>query len=176
MSRAPSLLLRRLALAATGGPTAPCGAAESRGHSRRGRGRHGAHATVVALAVALAGCDDTDAAGGGGDDLEGPWATFEERPCPPGSTVDGQSFGIPFLLTWCSGCHGGQVPIDERQDAPLDAVFDDLDQVRSQAAAIWGQAGDDRISMPPAGGPTPEERRLLGEWLACGAPLQIDVP
>jgi len=102
---------------------------------------------------------------------EGPWDSLDERPCPEGSGIDGQNFGIPFLLTHCNGCHGGAVTGDERQGAPPGVSFDNMDEVWMQLDRIWERSGDDNETMPPAGGPTPDERAMLGQWLACGAPL-----
>jgi len=102
---------------------------------------------------------------------DGPWETLEERPCPEGNTIDGQNFGIPFLLTHCNGCHGGAVTGDERQGAPPGVSFDNLGEVQMQLDRIWERSGDDNETMPPAGGPTPDERAMLGQWLACGAPF-----
>ncbi len=102
---------------------------------------------------------------------EGPWESFDERPCPQDSAVDAQNFGIPFLLTHCNGCHGGAVTGEERQGAPPEVTFDTMDQVRMQLDRIWVRSADGNDTMPPAGGPTDEERRMLGEWLACGAPF-----
>ncbi len=144
--------------------------------------------TTCLLWGALAGCaaeddattasSETSETGESGSDSgsetttvdEGPWDSLDERPCPPESTVDAQNFGIPFLLTHCNGCHGGAVTGDERQGAPPEVTFDNMDQVRMQLDRIWERSGDDNNTMPPAGGPTEEERALLGEWLACGGP------
>jgi hypothetical protein len=37
------------------------------------------------------------------------------------------------------------------------------------------RAADQNATMPPAGAPGEDERTLLGEWLACGAPTQADL-
>ena len=108
-------------------------------------------------------------------DYEGPWESLDDRPCPPDNTIDGISFGAPFMLNWCNGCHGSGIPEAERQGAPLGVDFDNLDDVREHADRIWARAGDGNDTMPPTPGPSEEERRMLGEWLACGAPFQVEV-
>ena len=55
------------------------------------------------------------------------------------------------------------------QNAPTDVNFDTLAQVRTRADRIRIRAGTG-TTMPPAGGPSADERALLVEWLACGAP------
>jgi hypothetical protein len=143
---------------------------------------------AAALATSATGCDDGVV---GGDDMagttgestgdesgdesggtvdEGPWSSFDERPCPPDSFLSYENFGGPFLLTYCTGCHHSGVPADLRQGAPLDVNFDTLEDVRGRAATIWLRAADQNATMPPVGPAGEAERALLGEWLACGAP------
>ncbi|MBK8937043.1 MAG: hypothetical protein IPM79_05220 [Polyangiaceae bacterium] len=96
--------------------------------------------------------------------------SLEERACPDDSYLSWENFGGPFMLTWCNGCHSESLPDGERQGAPLLSNFDTLDDVRAWAADIWEESGDHNASMPPVGGPSEEEREMLAEWLACGAP------
>lgn len=102
-------------------------------------------------------------------------ATLAERPCPEDSIVSYESFGGPFLLDWCTGCHAAGLPDGSRQGAPLGVDFDDLEAARKHAARIWARAADGNATMPPVGGPDEEERTRLGEWLACGAPTDVDI-
>ena len=101
--------------------------------------------------------------------------TVAERPCPPHSELSYESFGAPFFSNWCQGCHGSARGAGERQGAPPQVSFDDAAAVRAQASAIWRRAADDNATMPPVGGPPPELRVQLGEWLACGAPTRDDL-
>ncbi|MBK8262519.1 MAG: hypothetical protein IPK80_14450 [Nannocystis sp.] len=107
---------------------------------------------------------------------EGPWADFEARYCPPDSLLTLENFGGPFLLDHCMSCHHSALPADMRQDAPLGVDFDQLAAVRAQAPRIWARAADQNATMPPLGPPAADQRALLGEWLACGAPQDSDLP
>lgn len=124
------------------------------------------------------GSDATTGGSGGATDTEtdeGPWNSLDERPCPDDSFLTHENFGGPFLLNYCTGCHHTGVPADLRQGAPLEINFDTLDDVRGHADRIWFRAADQNATMPPLGAPGEDERALLGEWLACGAPTDADL-
>jgi len=126
-----------------------------------------------------ASTDDTTGDGSGdesGGSTGGPveWASLEERPCPEDSFLTFENFGAIHLLNYCTGCHASGLPADQRQGAPIEINFDDLQDVRAQAARIWARAADANTTMPPAGGAPADERALLGEWLACGALTDAD--
>lgn len=116
---------------------------------------------LAALLAAAAGCGSNTGGGGGGP--------------PPGSDacetsyLDHQTFGEPFLLDWCSGCHSAALPPNMRQMAPADVNFDSPADVRQHAARIAARTTGPTPTMPPAGGPSDEERALLAEWISCGA-------
>jgi hypothetical protein len=96
--------------------------------------------------------------------------SLAERPCPQDSFLSYQSFGAPFMWQYCTGCHSSDVPENMRQEAPLGVDFETAEQVREHMERIYARAADSNTTMPPGGGPDPEARTLLGEWLACGAP------
>jgi cytochrome c5 len=96
--------------------------------------------------------------------------TLTERVCPEGSFLSYQNFGAPFFSQYCTGCHSSQVPLAMRHDAPEGVDFETLDKIREHMDFIYMDAADGYTKMPPAGGPHPEDRMRLGEWLACGAP------
>ena len=106
---------------------------------------------------------------------DGAWPSLDARPCPGDSALSSENFGAPFLLTHCTGCHHSSLGADERAGAPLGVDFDSLSDVRTRADRIWARAADHNADMPPAGGPAPDERRQLGEWLACGAPTAAEL-
>jgi uncharacterized membrane protein len=123
-----------------------------------------AWAAVVTLACTLAACDQTV--------LFGPPTGAT---CPPSSTLTYDNFGQSFMTSYCTRCHASTLTGSERMGAPLLHDFDTLpgilvfiDHIDETAAA-----GPDatNTSMPIGDpGPTIDERTLLGEWLACGAP------
>ena len=95
--------------------------------------------------------------------------------CPRGSTLTYESFGKPFMEGYCTRCHSSELTGAARRGAPSFHDFDTVIGIRPIADHIelTTAGGPDAMnrSMPPDGArPTDEERRLLGEWLACGAP------
>ena len=138
----------------------------------RGRVTGFAERRAAAWFLCLVGIAPLCGCGGGGGATEEPrWGSLVERPCPEESTLTYDNFGGPFLLTWCTSCHGSALEgARDRQRAPAGVDFDDRSRVASFAQRIWERAADDNATMPPAGGVPPEERALLGEWLACGTP------
>jgi uncharacterized membrane protein len=79
------------------------------------------------------------------------------------------NFGSPFIINWCRACHSAELPPDMRQQAPAGVNFDTLTEIRAWSPSIAFTTGDDRATMPPAGGPSSSERAMLVEWLRCGA-------
>jgi uncharacterized membrane protein len=104
---------------------------------------------VIALCCVLAACA-TDSSTG--IDV----ATLE---CPPDSALTYESFGQLAIADHCLSCHAG------KQSPRLGTV----EEVRAHKSAILDQAVAS-TSMPQGGDMLLEERQLLGEWLACGAP------
>lgn len=127
--------------------------------------------SVALAAVLAAGACGTDSMPRD-DDGEGSGSN-EVMPVDPDvcetSYLDYDNFGAPFVINWCRGCHSSAVPMNMRQKAPADANFDTLEQVRMWSDRIAMRAASTMPNMPPAGGPTEQERALLAEWLACGA-------
>lgn len=93
----------------------------------------------------------------------------ETTSCDTSSTLSYESFGGPFFLNWCTGCHSSKIPEGSRQDAPVEINFDSIADIRSHQSRIFDKAVHSH-KMPPAGGPNDVERELLGQWLGCGAP------
>jgi uncharacterized membrane protein len=96
----------------------------------------------------------------------------EDPPVDPSvcetSYLDYSNFGAPFVANWCRGCHSSSVPAGMRQNAPIAVNFDDEADVLEWKERIRIRATGDKPTMPPAGGPSTEERALLGEWIDCG--------
>jgi uncharacterized membrane protein len=98
-----------------------------------------------------------------------------EAPCPPSSTLTYASFGQPFMASYCTRCHSSALTGDARMGASAYHDYDSLDGIRAVAVHIDQTAGAGPAAtndtMPPSGAaPTLEERQMLAEWIACGAP------
>ena len=78
--------------------------------------------------------------------------------CPPDSTLTYTNFAQDVISTRCSSCHDNKSPRLMTQAELKAQTSQILD------AAVYTDA------MPNGGGMTLEERKLLGEWLVCGAP------
>lgn len=125
---------------------------------------------MKALALALAWLL---AAGCGTDTVFGPPT---QSVCPPGgSTLTYTNFAQPFMETYCTRCHAQNLTGADRHGAPsfhdfdtlfgIKAVSDHVDETTAAgpAATNTGMPGDGKE-------PTLEERKQLGEWIACGLP------
>lgn len=135
----------------------------------------GKPASVLAIGLALAALA---ACGSGGGDDEGDTVTGNptQAVCPDGGTaLTYEDFGSAFMASYCQRCHSAEVDGSARNGAPDDHNFDT--QVECQALAdhideLAGSGpGATNVEMPPSQPrPTLAERRMLSEWLACGAP------
>ncbi len=108
-------------------------------------------------------------------DTEAEYDNLDDRPCPEDSFLTFENFGAMFFLNYCTGCHASGLPADQRQGAPVEVNFDDIGDIRQWDGVIWGRAADQNTTMPPLGVPPADEREMLGEWLACGAPTDADL-
>lgn len=147
---------------------------------------------VIALASPMLGCgDDTadehdaatsecgsgdhdgasDEGGDGGEEEPG---MPSGSACPKGSTLTWDNFGQEFMSSYCTRCHSSELECGERHDAPLEHDFDTAAGVLLVGEHVdrYAAAGPNGVNelMPKDGDkPSEEERRKLGEWLACGA-------
>lgn len=111
-------------------------------------------------------CSDSD------DELFGPPT---QSICPEISTVTYGTFGEQFMEKYCTRCHSSELKGADRMGAPEFHDFDTVSGIRSVADHIDQTAASGpavtNTAMPPDGAiPTLEERKTLGEWIACGAP------
>jgi uncharacterized membrane protein len=117
------------------------------------------------LLVLLVGC--------GPDTVFGPPT---ESVCPPGGTaLTYENFAAPFMETYCTSCHSSELRGAARMGAPSFHDFDTLFGIK----AVWqhvdetsaaGPAATNTGMPPESPYPTLEERKQLGEWIACGMP------
>ena len=127
---------------------------------------------IAAFALGSAvwtGCDSHDE---GSSEPVGP---ASGAVCPPTQTLTYENFGRDFMQKNCLRCHSSSVTGAARAGAPSDHNFDTLDEIQGLREHIDQRAGAGpaatNVNMPPGPpAPTEDERKKLGEWLACGAP------
>lgn len=135
-------------------------------------------ASTLALALAVGCGGDDDDQEHGDDDHEhgGQVGPLTGTECPDGGTaLTYESFGQEFVTTYCLRCHSADVEGEDREGAPSDHNFDTQFECQALAEHMDQKAGSGPDSlneeMPPsAPRPSTEERAMLSEWLACGAP------
>jgi len=121
---------------------------------------------ALLLLALLAGCP--------ADPIYGPPT---ESVCPDGgTTLTYANFGKTFMESYCTRCHAASRMGSDRHGAPsfhdfdtlfgIKAVSDHIDETTAAgpAATNKGMPNDDGPS------PTTEERKQLGEWIACDMP------
>jgi len=130
------------------------------------------HALAIIVTLGLAAACE----GGDGDGGSAAIGAPTGATCPDaGTSLTWQDFGKPFVESYCLRCHSDEVQGTARQGAPSDHNFDTHFECRAFATHMdeWAGSGPDasNTAMPPAEPrPSEEERRMLSEWLACGAP------
>ena len=114
---------------------------------------------LVGVLVALLSACGTDYA---------PPSSLPDAACEQ-SVLTYENFGELYMLDWCRGCHSSALVEGMRQGAPVEFNFEDVETIRELAPMIALKATGPMPVMPPAAGPSDDERALLAEWLACGA-------
>jgi hypothetical protein len=131
---------------------------------------------ILSLSLTACGSDSADPT---------PTPTGAVCPDPDPGTLTWDSFGMQFMMSYCTACHDRSLPSGQRNGAPLYHDFDTLIGVLSVVDHVDENAGAGpdatNTVMPPGrcpstpGGPldrdcpkpTDAERRQLSEWLAC---------
>ena len=121
------------------------------------------------VALLCGACEESHDDGAPHGELEG---TPTGATCPPGSTLTYETFAQPFVESYCTRCHSSQLSGAARNGAPLGHDFDSEAGILVVADHVdqYAAAGPNAVNtaMPPEDPrPTEEERRQLGEWLAC---------
>ena len=73
--------------------------------------------------------------------------------------------GQPFMMTWCTSCHHGDLREDQRPAGTLGVNFEQHSLVLAQIERIEARALSEPPTMPPAGGPSDAELQRLREVL-----------
>ena len=81
-----------------------------------------------------------------------------------------ENFGDGFVRNYCRGCHSPALGEGDRWGAPVGVDLATHDDILRQMDRVRARASGDNPTMPPAGGPSPEDLELLHTWLECGAP------
>lgn len=82
--------------------------------------------------------------------------------CPPNSTLSYESFGKPFFQANCLECHASKESPHFNTLEEIQGAKDEIDR----AAASGPNATN--TYMPDEGDLSDDDRKKLGEWLACG--------
>ncbi len=77
-----------------------------------------------------------------------------------------------IIAARCSGCHSARPTVEGFEEAPKGVMYDTPRQIKARARDIAKQAIRSDV-MPPGNMTemTKEERRVLGRWIAQGAPI-----
>jgi hypothetical protein len=132
-----------------------------------------ARAPALFAVLASSGCSSDDAPP---SPPASALATGSKCPNPTSPAITYQGWARGFFESYCTRCHSSTlVTNSERNGATPHANWDDLGTIRAYADEIdsyaaGGPNGINRIMPPSEPTPTDEERTMLGEWLACGAP------
>lgn len=108
--------------------------------------------------------------GCGGPEPTKPTPLLQGKTCAANSTLTYENFGKAYFLTWCNGCHSSSLENKDRADAPNNVNFDTLQDIRKHANRIYKRSVEGDNTMPPSIVLSHEQKKLLGEWLSCGAP------
>jgi uncharacterized membrane protein len=126
---------------------------------------------VALLAIAaVIGCGSDETSDEAPDETPDAGQVEQTVACPEDSPLTYDSFGDPFMRNWCTACHSSDLPAGTRQGAPVAVDLDSRAGVLEWTARIEARALGEPPTMPPTPGPSADERTLLAEWLACGAP------
>jgi hypothetical protein len=85
--------------------------------------------------------------------------------CDEVPVVTWETFGEGFLRTHCQGCHASAA--SDRRGAPEAFVFDTPEDAARFRSAILRSVTAEPPRMPPAGGPSDEDRERLRIWIEC---------
>ncbi|HKQ70179.1 MAG TPA: cytochrome c [Polyangiaceae bacterium] len=135
---------------------------------------------ALALTLVFCGCssDHHDEDGHHRDEGDGGEGTPTESICPTPNQLSYETFGRAFMEAYCTRCHSSTLTGAARNGAPLAHDFDTVAGIAAVAEHIdeFAAAGPKAVNviMPPDDPkPSEEDRRKLGQWLACKTPTAV---
>jgi hypothetical protein len=131
-------------------------------------------ASLLATALLASGCGKEPEKKDKEEESFAPIEVFG-APCPPANVVSWENFAQGWIMRQCLPCHSAELLEGQRADAPLGVDFNTYEDVRFWADNMFLRAAYNHTTMPPAGGPYPEDRVLFGDWMACQAPRESDM-
>lgn len=131
-------------------------------------------ASLFAASLLISGCGRPEEKDEKEEETFPPINTYDYT-CDPASVVTWENFAQGWITRQCLPCHSSELLEGQRADAPLGVDFNTYEDVRFWADNMFLRAAYDHTTMPPAGGPYPEDRILFGDWMACQAPRESDV-
>ncbi len=96
----------------------------------------------------------------GGDSAAATGIDINALECPPDSTLTYQNYTAEWVQDRCLRCHSGQ---SKPMLTSFESVMANKQDILESTVATKEMPEDLNIPL--------EERQLLGEWFACGAPL-----
>jgi len=140
-------------------------------------------ATILILALALAGCGDNQGPTGNADMAvaAGGDMTLLANGCPPltapVTTPDGGAGGDTwanyaqgFFAMYCTRCHSSTLSGDARNGAPVGYDWDVESAVRARLDVIRSAVGVGNFMPPSDPKPGCDERRRIVRWIDADAP------
>ena len=139
-------------------------------------------ATILILALALAGCGDNQGPTGSADmAVAGGDMTLLANGCPPltapVTTPDGGAGGDTwanyaqgFFAMYCTRCHSSTLSGDARNGAPVGYDWDVESAVRARLDFIRTAVGVGNFMPPSDPKPSCDERRRIVRWIDAAAP------
>lgn len=131
-----------------------------------------------ALTFAIVSCGKSDDDGGEKDPYSNELPPIINKPiavptssnCSKGTKLNYANFGAVFISSYCTSCHSSELTGADRYGAPAGSDFETYKSLAVSLSGIKAKAGFGKTAMPPSGQVPSDERKLLDEWIDCGAP------
>ena len=133
---------------------------------------------LVLTTLALLSCGKSNDDGGEKDPYSNDLPPITNKPvnvptssnCAKGTKLNYANFAAVFVENYCTACHSSELLEGERFGAPIAANFETYKLLAVYLTGVKSMAGSGKTAMPPSGQVPSDERKLLDEWIDCGAP------